>query len=449
MFEFRPTRSSTPPRRHPAESIIQSTLSGDASRISAVAVPELAGLNPEDVGVIDEILDKAGPNASTFLMVFKAYNDVLQERGLDPHEVLYYGKLLKLGTLKGRNWQDKWAAIKQQYGYGGGSETSTLSNNRSEAASVEHRPTRPTGSRAAPRQPVPYSSRDLTKIHPNHDDTETMGSEAESSSRIPVPIVRRSRPASQSDMTYNSLGLEFDDHPLLSAPSRTRALADVRPHDPPAWTSQTSPVADSFAPSPSVPPSYRAALKAPPVSKQQYDNALHRYKAQAPDRHVTSLVGAQRLATGEIEERRGSVASEAEPSNKSNVLVAQNLDRAVPPKTAVAVSSVSRQVGARRGSVVEEGASRTRINVSVAKGLSKAAPSQTAFVTPSVSRKAGERRGSAINEEEAWNRINMLRDEKEADRYREDRLLERYWEVWKTGIEWMIVSSFSSIHSTR
>lgn len=439
MFQFKPTRSSTPPRRHPAESLIQSTLSGDASRISAVSVPELAGLTPEDVEIIDQILNRAGPTATTFLMVFKAYNDVLQERGLDPHEVLYYGKLLKLGTLKGRNWQDKWGAIKEQYGYGGGSETSTLGNNRSEAVSVGQRPTLPTGLRVTPRQGAPYLDKGMTDLRPHDNDAETVESEAESSDLIPIPIVRRSRPASQSDMTSNSLGLEFDDHPLLSAPSRTRPLVDIRTHNPPAWDSQTSPVADSFAPSPSVPPSYRAALRAPPVSKQQYDNASHRPKAQPPDRPVPSQV-APRPAASRVPERRGSVASETEPSSRSNVLVAKGLNRVVPSQTTVAAPFVPRKAVERRGSVVEEEEGRkSRINVPVVKGLNRPVMSQTAVIAPSVSRNAGERRGSVVNEEEAWNRINMLRDEKEADKYREDRLLERYWDVWKTGFEWIIV----------
>jgi protein SFI1 len=46
--------------------------------------------------------------------VFKAYSEVLKEHGLDPQEVVYYGKLLKLGTLRGKNWGEKWVSVKSQ-----------------------------------------------------------------------------------------------------------------------------------------------------------------------------------------------------------------------------------------------------------------------------------------------------------------------------------------------
>ena len=50
-----------------------------------------------------------------------------------------------------------------------------------------------------------------------------------------------------------------------------------------------------------------------------------------------------------------------------------------------------------------------------------------------------ERKGSVINEEDAWKKIKMARDEDDADKFRDDKLLERCWEIWLLGYQWLIV----------
>lgn len=52
---------------------------------------------------------------------------------------------------------------------------------------------------------------------------------------------------------------------------------------------------------------------------------------------------------------------------------------------------------------------------------------------------ARERKGSVVNENEAWKKIQMERDEKEAQLFFQDKLLERCWGMWKNGYEWVIV----------
>ena len=101
MSRFQPTRASSPPSRN--------LVLTDSS-----IAPELQNLSLQDIEIIDAVIQRAGPSATTFFNVFKAYSDVLNERGLDPQEVVYYGKLLKLGTLKGKNWGEKWESVKGQ-----------------------------------------------------------------------------------------------------------------------------------------------------------------------------------------------------------------------------------------------------------------------------------------------------------------------------------------------
>ncbi|PPQ78073.1 hypothetical protein CVT25_015607 [Psilocybe cyanescens] len=107
MHRFQPTRASPP--------IKSSVLSNSTRTEPSVAVaPELQHLSPEDIDILDTVIDRAGPSATTFFKIFKAYSDVLKERGLDPQEVVYYGKLLKLGNLKGKDWGEKWKMVKAQ-----------------------------------------------------------------------------------------------------------------------------------------------------------------------------------------------------------------------------------------------------------------------------------------------------------------------------------------------
>ncbi|KAF9457172.1 hypothetical protein BDZ94DRAFT_1273913 [Collybia nuda] len=54
---------------------------------------------------------------------------------------------------------------------------------------------------------------------------------------------------------------------------------------------------------------------------------------------------------------------------------------------------------------------------------------------------ARERKGSVVNEEDAWKKIKMQRDEKDADDFRSDRILERCWEVWKQGFVWIATTN--------
>ncbi|KAF8902076.1 hypothetical protein CPB84DRAFT_1746800 [Gymnopilus junonius] len=105
MSRFQPTRASSP--------LIRSSTISSSTR-SAIVAPELQNLSVEDIDILDAVIQRAGPNATTFFNIFKAYSDVLNERGLDPQEVVYYGKLLKLGTLKGKNWGEKWESVKAQ-----------------------------------------------------------------------------------------------------------------------------------------------------------------------------------------------------------------------------------------------------------------------------------------------------------------------------------------------
>ncbi|KIK59731.1 hypothetical protein GYMLUDRAFT_74171 [Collybiopsis luxurians FD-317 M1] len=322
MFSFRPPRSSSPANQ---QRLRASTVSPDISRSSVFsAVPELAGLSTEEVDLLDAIIERAGPTATTFLTVFKAYNDILTDRGLDPHEVVYYGKLLKLGTLKGGSWREKWDAIKAQNGYGAEAEvtagsTRTISKmSKWPARSDTVLDSRP-GASAFLSDDV-FSS-GLRRSQVSETDEESV-LEGLQTSPLSSTVFPSRQGLSPSELTGNSLGLEVNEDILRPSPalsSRTPfQRATARP-----WDYNTS------EPITSTPPSYRV---------------------------------------------------------------------------------VPRDLSSRK-------------------------------LPPPASFKPVEQKNSAINEEDAWKKVKMIQDEREADRFRDERLVERCFDVWKEGFHWIATTN--------
>ncbi|KAJ7709958.1 hypothetical protein B0H17DRAFT_1155780 [Mycena rosella] len=343
MSSFRPTRASPPskPTNLTESVLLHSTLSADLSRSSTISIPELLGLTQEDVDLLDSIISRAGPSATTFPAVFTAYDAVLKERSLDPSEVVLYGKLLKLGTLKGANWGEKWRMVKLQQGYGGAPQSSHI------PAIPKPSTNAPLGTKRVGLPPrVPRHVDSLT-LHSHENESTNINSDDED--RVDVPqyhmLYRAAarRPASPVYSEVTSTSVDSRNYPLLAPPSRSRPP----PARPQAWDTDTSDATEHPGAPSTTPPSYRAAVHGPaPVQGQTTAHAAGKLPI-----HSASLATArQRVA------------------------------------------------------------------------------------------RARERKGSVVNEDDAWNKIKMLRDEKHADAFRQDRLLERSWEVWKSGFQWVLTT---------
>jgi protein SFI1 len=301
-----------------------------------VSVPELAGLTEQEVELLDAVIERAGHSANTFLTVFKAYNDVLNERGIDPHEVLYYGKLLKLGTLKGRNWGDKWGMVKKQYKYQGSSDT---------------RPQRQSRARVLNRLPKPVPGRVKSQLAHHTEVSFTLNSRADESGLEvdkdsgTVSLVESCQPVHLDHTEEYPFTHDIGRHPPVAKARRVRRLLDGLPRGR-RWQGDVSDTTEDYIPS-TTPPSYLAALRDPRPDK-----------AKSPTRSLAIL--------------------------------------SQPP----AGDSARKAIALAR-----------------------------------------ERRGSIVNDQEAWNNIKLERDERDAKNFRSDRLLERCWEVWKQGFQWIIVRS--------
>ena len=348
-MSFQPVHTSSPPKPLDIEKI--AAIAAEISRSSATPVPELIGLTPQDVRIIDAVIERAAPSATTFLAIFKAYNDILQEHGLDPHEVTYYGKLLKLGTLRGKTWGEKWRTAKLQYGYVDDYESSDVQQ------TVHYSPPK--------RKAVLPSTKFLTPIdkhftisrrdddsftlHSHEDgsefprsDTDT-GFDATQPHHSAFPILRQ--PSLSVPSITNSLGLEagIPDHHARVVIPHTYEVLPIPDRKTPDWDSATS---EDRLTVPTL-PSYRAAVRDTPP-----------FLLPRP------------------------------PSKRDRLLASP-----------VLTPSAARQAIAQ----------------------------------------ARERRGSVVNEEDAWRKIKISQDEKEADRFREDKLVERCWDVWSQSFHWIHV----------
>ena len=332
---FQPVRSSSPSKTLHGDTI--ASISADIARSSTIPIAEFKGLTPQDVKIIDAVIQRADPSATTFLAIFKAYNDILLEHGLDPHEVTYYGKLLKLGTLRGQSWGEKWAMVKRHHGYADRGQASSAG--LTEVTS----PTWPVASTLASVEP--RRDRDVpTTTRPQNDDPELLGSDADTGVDAMQQYSPRMVPQSSSSIPHNSLGLHIGNPRhygravelrLYSKPQAGRLRSD-------AWASTSS---EDGRTAPTL-PSYGTAIRETPL---------------APPLGLTK------------------------------------------------------------------------------RDFLSASPAFTASAARRAVAKARECKGSVVNEDEAWNNIRMAQDEKEADRFRDEKLVERCWDIWRQGLQWVHV----------
>ena len=266
----------------------------------SVAVPELSGLNSEDIELIEAVISRAGAAATTFLPVFKAYSDVLHERGLDQHEVVYYGKLLKLGTLKGRNWGEKWNLVKLQNGHG---------DLRSRTTAITPHPT----TRIQTRNPQ-LQDDDTSTSYSYQDNLEynRVGTVPEDIPRFSLGQraqidLESKRFSALSSGVINGSDSDFPHSHVIS--SLLEPQDEACDNDP--WDAQTSDVTGPQVPSNlATPPSYNAAVRNPILRKQYVpgskDRPLSVPHVFSPPRHPLPL----------STERRGNVMSDDDTWSK-------------------------------------------------------------------------------------------------------------------------------------
>lgn len=381
MSRFIPPRASSPPNPSKRSlAALSDVLDASISSTPSLS-PELAALTPDEVDFIDAVVQRASPAATT-LTIFKVYSELLKERGVDPdQETVLYNKLLKVLTVKGKNWGEKWDIVKRQLRPQPGPSrlrTATAPPPRPAPPSAPAAPraqilTRLTGALKAIER-----DEDAFTLH-SHQDDVTDATQSEALTETETDADRTYRPhairrlvSPTLTMTTNSLGLSIVPPPASSSVRTSVPIYKAtlrRPFTtraPAAWDAETSEAtADTARASSSIPPSYGAATR----------------EIDTPTQSSSSYTPLRALA------KAHSKAADLAPAPLAS--------HPVP--------------AAARAAVLQ------------ARGQS----------------------GSAINEDEAWKKIRMERDEEEADRFREDRLLERCWEVWMEGYRWIVVCTLT------
>jgi protein SFI1 len=345
MSSFRPTRTSSSSKLAILGGRAGHKSNSDISRSSAVSNSELQALTQKDIEFLDAVIQRASPSATTFLTVFKAYNDILNERGMDPqNEVVYYGKLLKIGTLKGTSWGDKWMTVKLQQGY-----SRDLGSQKSPARVGDPPtpviPSTPIMTRLTTRD----QEDDLFTLHSHQDDSEVINDDAATETEIDLhkysqtskSILRRPL----SEQPFTSIRPSVLESASLLGPGVQVSILPIRNSHP--WES-VSDATETCTPS-TIPPSYGAAVRDAHVYRTLSSKARPRSSGESPC----------------------SVHTVAKPKLHT------------------------RQQGK-----------------------------------------------SWIDEDDAWTKVKMLQDEKEANRFRDDRLIESCWALWRSGIDWIIVRCY-------
>ncbi|KAL5529043.1 hypothetical protein ACEPAG_5017 [Sanghuangporus baumii] len=373
MSAFLPTRASPRPSprirqksRLPNLSSMDITTTSATSSISAA----LAGLSPKDVELIDKIIERSPPSATTFLTVFKAYNEVLQERGMDAaNDVVYYKILLKLGVVKGMDWGTKWRMVKEQQGYG----NTNLDADEGDATSESSRVPAPAPRQArggiqvsraqprdilaplhrhrmeAPRRPLSVYARDAVTVHSHRDESSEV---TETETGVDTETGQ-----------YDTDGQMTEDPYLSSSP--TTLIPRERASDTKENALRLSTEPASFPPLPTV------------------DQFLPVQAKKLKSLHGTSEFSSDILTRA------------SSPPLAKNHTTRRPLQPIRHPNIPIP-------------------------NLTAAKAPTKAPSHNDSF-----------------NEEDTWKKVRMIRDEKEADKFREVMLLERCWEVWKSNLRWL------------
>jgi protein SFI1 len=348
MSRYRPLQASTiprveePTRRIPDEKVL-------LGLSTSTTIPELAGLSPNEVEFIDSVIQRAPATATTFLTVLKVYNDLLLERGLDPQdEVVYFGKLLKLGTVKGQTWKDKWDIIKDRHGYTAQPRSAPRSS-------------------AVPRYDAPSAT-------PKRDGRISLDN--------PAPIFRRPSPEHDAFTLHSS---QTDDETELTQSTNTQDLG----------------------------PQYHA-------TPQRFGSPVYPVLALDPGTPVpTTLASGNRYSHRTTRnyrpQRWDSQSSEHTDSAPTRVGTPPSYRVAVHEPAPTSIAKVSYpQI---RGAFVQPQQEKHAIVLPKPRELPK----------------------NAINVDDVWAKVREARDDVEADKFRERKLVERCWDVWIQGFEWIQV----------
>lgn len=371
MSRFNPTRTSSPLIRPRANTVSTPAPNRNVRTVpdepSTSSVQSLQQITLDDVHVIDAIIERAPATAKAFVPVYKAYNAVLQERGLDPSEdVVYYEFLLKIGLFKGMDWGDKWAAAKAQLNLGSMNSLvmdeppppSPSPPTATPAPLKSLRSTPGPSSQAArtPRQRARFA--DEIQPAPNRTPTITSPTEAPEPSHASANLQRLLRKLTAVD---SSATTRTETSSIATPSSRVSNLATARP--------------------------------------------IHVHEETTPKPVVRSIRPAVRIAT--------------------------SLDETTPSRAPLGHRS-------RFTTPDTPGLSYAKTTAPVARTKREESVEPVARPVEEPPRRKG------TSDPDTWRLIKM---DKDADHFRNDKLLDKFFAVWRQNAQWIRVSLYICVWS--
>ncbi len=113
-IDFEPLRSSTPSSKAKSSGSTFANFGNSTLSSATSTIIPLSELTPEQIEVIDAIIRRAPENTTTFLAIYKAYEEVLEQRGIEATpDVNYYKILLQVGVIKAQYWRDRWRIARE------------------------------------------------------------------------------------------------------------------------------------------------------------------------------------------------------------------------------------------------------------------------------------------------------------------------------------------------
>ncbi|KDQ18482.1 hypothetical protein BOTBODRAFT_512784 [Botryobasidium botryosum FD-172 SS1] len=403
MSWFRPARSSPslPPHASTSGSspsvraFVPGTNTSEHSQSPSSSLP-LSSLSEDDVKILDLIITRAPASATSFLAVYKAYNEVLEEKGIDAKDdVVYYKFLLKLGVFRGKDWGERWASAKEKLG-------------------IQKQPgTRaPTGPTRLSQPPT-----SSTAVQPSHyfDDAET-ASVASTATEEHIPHFEE--PMHHSTPRHKSVlpppSVINTSTPQLSVADRLRErMAALEAQRKKSLENSTSTASSNRPRTQPVRPRPPVPSTAPRTAPRPY--ARPRSPLTTPHARNDNDNGSNR-----------DDSSTRPPSY-----------RTLPQDTPAARTPISRFLNQRQHTPLPVSKIIPPLN-DPTKGKGK---DKDAVVTPVV--KPTPARAGQFDADQAWKMIDMERD---ADDFRRDMLLRSHWDSWRSYYEWC---NDTSNHVTR
>lgn len=399
MPPFTPLRASpqaSPEVRpkHAIPNLYDMTISSATSSCSAA----LSNLTPKDVRLIDEIIERSPPSATTFLTVFKAYNEVLAECNMDvANDVVYYKILLKLGVIKGHDWGTKWNTVKAQLGYDvAGSATEEEEDPKPHQRGPSMLTAGIRGGRQTKSPERRQSLQSLMRLrtvalHQAHAveplqsfaDSISAQSYTESYTEERAEATETETETEAQTQTYSDATEEQASVDLVASYSSPRTLIpSSNLYDAKVNALELSTDASLYPPLPSIDQflpiqAKKAILHPRPDLKANYNNPL--------DRPSPTPLSRQALQQDVLRNYK------------------QPTDRRSPLRTAL--------------------------------------PSRAPL--PSSRTLAVANEDTSLDEESSWKKVKMARDERRADDFRKTALIERCWIQWKRRLSWVSVSRCS------